>query len=386
MGKTVWVAAVLVALVVAPGRSAAAPTTWREVTTGVQRGQVGVLRLGKNLLISWTRLRNNKVDLMTTLIRPDGSIAWTAPIFAGWTSMGDSDLVPTKTGGVRAFWDGVRGLPNPKLDGINTAVAPAAGSPWKLGPTSIVNEGVIKMPGAGIAKDFSPLQTWSVNGGSIAVHKDFDPDAAASQYDKRPGCCSTSPDLVTDKTGSMTVAWCNSGTKPNGIHIQGIDPATGKPAGPRQLLAGSAVGFEGKPRRNCDGQRVAVAARAGGGTFFAATSGYPIDSRVLVWRMGTKQPMVVATNANSERFATLSADHQGHIWVAWYDGGAKLVKVRRTNAHGTAFGPTIVLAPPANTASIYNVAISATASGADVLITRLGFDNNAGVWLTHVKA
>jgi hypothetical protein len=380
----------LVAAMSLPNTSAAPATQWTRLPDTHARGQLGLLRVGKKLVVAWVRQRATKYDLMATTIGPNDTIVDTSPIVSGWLSIGDAALVPTKNGGIRVFFEGTRKNLTDKLSGLNTAVAPAAGTPWTLTPASIVvsDEAYTRTPAAAVAKDLTPFEAWHTSGSVIAVHRGLDPNDPNGHFDGGTACCTVSPGLATDaKTGALTVAWCDDAEKSNGIMAQGVNLASGAPSGQRQTLSGSATPNAGKLRRRCDGNhRTAIVARHGGGVFVAAPVGYPTATAVKLWHLGTKQPVTLGNNANNHDLVSISADRFGRLWVAWFDDGSQAVIVRRSDTQGTNFGPPIKLTPPGNPANIYDVELSAAATGADVFIFRLGFDATNSFFYAHVAS
>ena len=374
-----------------PGQAGGA-VQWTKLTDYNESGQLGLLRFGKKTLGAWPRQRAGKYDLMASVIASDGKFT-TTPIAMGWQGLGDVALVPTKNGGARAFFSGAKtGNPNDKLYGLNSATAPAGLASWTLDLASVVKGDLAytRSPGATIAKDFTPLETWHSEGYQIVTHRGLNPADANHYFDKSLQCCVINPNIARDlKTNTITAGWCAGSERANGIFVQGVNPATGAAMGPKKLLAGSTVSSEGRQRRKCDAQhRLAVTARKGGGIYVAAGAGFPTASKVQVWRVGKQQPTTVANSSVDHSLVSLSSDADGHVWAVWAEatGGLSTIGVRRSDAQGNAFGPAIMFnGPPAN-ANIYDVNVAAVPGGAWVFARALLFTGKNVVYFTKVTA
>ena len=128
-------ALVVVFMVSAAARqpSASSAAQWTQLTDNKAStlNQIDLLRVGKKLFVAWSRSGpTSKYDLMLTIIGENGTIEKTVPIVTGWGSIRVPALVPTSSGGVRVFFSGTRSnnLGEP-LSGLNTATAPATGTP-----------------------------------------------------------------------------------------------------------------------------------------------------------------------------------------------------------------------------------------------------------------
>ena len=236
-------------------------------------------------------------------------------------------------------------------------------------------------------KDFTPFETWHISGRTIAVHRGLDPKQANAHYDGGNLCCSVASNLAADaKTGVLTVAWCDDSDRANGVMVQTVNPVDGTSSGKRSMLAGSATPNEGRARRKCDANhRTAIVARHGGGVFVAAPAGYPKASSVLVWRLGTRNPLVLDRNADEDGLVSLAADRFGRVWVAWYNSGKQSIEIRHSDATGKAFGSPMSLPIPGNTSGIFDLALSPGASGVDVFLFRIGLDATYAFFHTNVS-
>src|SRR5205823_3987557 len=66
--------------------------------------------------------------------------------------------------------------------------------------------------------------------------------------------------------------------------------------------------------------------------------------------VGSSSPKVVpGSHSVSGARVALAASPNGRLWVAWYDGGKKVVHALRTNTTGTSFGVIRTIKPPSHT-------------------------------------
>jgi hypothetical protein len=377
------VLALICALGLVHTAGAGRPGRWDRITTPTQSGvaQIGVLRVGGTLHVVWQRRTGpNTDDLVHTPISSAGAPGAATTIVSGWSGVGDAALVPGPGGGLRLFFSGTRSTtPGEPLFGLNTATAPASGTPWTVAPASIATADFAhaRTPAAALAPDGTPFQTW-YSAGTTVVHRGLDPGTPDHEY-PAPDGVSVRPNIVTDpSSGRMFVAWCTF-TAASGVYLQQVDVASGAPAGTAQKLAGSTTTFEGQEYGTCNlegtvAHRTALAARVGGGVYVATAAGYPSQTRVLVWRLTSAgalaQTIPVASAASvSHALVALAADPAGRIWVAWRQSGAAGTRVfaRRSNRAGTTFGAVVSAPPPPGAAQLDVIDLAPQAGLTDVL-------------------
>lgn len=386
---TLFVALTLLGPAVGAAVPAAGSVKWKVLSDQNAVGQTGVLRFGQKTLVSWTRQRAGKYDLMATVIAANGTLT-TQAIVSGWDGIGDSVLVPTKNGGARVIFNGAKKNSLTKLNGMNTATTPPSLASWTLLPQSIAvdNQAYVRPPSATVAKDFTPLTAFQTEGFDLALHRGLDSKTADAIFDSSASCCVEDPNLATDRVSSgITMAWCASSERANGVFTQGVDPATGQPLGKKTLLGGSAAPSGGRGRKDCpEAQRIGMAARKGGGVYVAAATGFPTATKVLVWKLGQKNPMTATSSSSGHSDAALSADGDGHVWVTWLEatGGAQTIGVRRTDAQGAAFGAVTEFAGPPANFGVYNVNVAAVPGGAWVIARALLQNGKNVIYYTKI--
>jgi hypothetical protein len=325
---------------------AGSPGRWTSVVEGPKAPSVsqelGVARTSDGVLnVAWSE---DLADVRVRPITPAGQAGATTTIVSGWSLGADPTLI-AGTSGLRVFFAGV--IP---IEGLVTATAPGAGGPWTT-PTLVENAEFARGRTAGVATgpDGTPIQTW-YSVGDIVVHRGLSPGGVVALSS---GGTNVRPDIVTEASGSVFVAWCNFGPAGQGVLVRRVDPATASPIGAPVQLPGSTTEFQGAPQASCVlesevSRREPIAARIGGGVFVAGTSGYPNLSRVLVWRVdasGSVASTMIAASAKSASYSepAIAAAPDGRIWVAWLEpaGAGKRLVARRSNRAGTIFGAPV---------------------------------------------
>jgi hypothetical protein len=214
-----------------------------------------------------------------------------------------------------------------------------------------------------------PIQTWYAVGEPL-VHVGLDPN--------NPGVLHSPPGLnqniaADPGSGETWIAWCNGLTPAAGlgVWVARIDPTTGAAAAAAVRVPGSFTRFQGVDQHLCPAAaRTPLVARAGGGFFVATVTGYPTETDLIVWRIGSARPVVVARSKDglSEEVA-LAADPSGRIWVGWSDsaGGKPVVYFRRSNRAATVWGATVSVNAPPSSVDFGNLDLAAQTGRLDVV-------------------
>ena len=138
-------------------------------------------------------------------------------------------------------------------------------------------------------------------------------------------------------------------TTENGIQVGQILPSLGAFS---QAPASTLI-RDGSPDSLDPGQRVAMAARAGGGVYVAYNVGYPSVSTVRLLQVGTSNTMDVPGSAGA-RAVSLAAGPDGRLWVTWIAGTK--VKAVHTNAAATRFGAVGTWGAPRGASTLWHSA------------------------------
>ena len=375
---------------VAPGASGAPQGKWTQLTTGGgQSGtrNVGVARTSDGALhVVWQR---EPGAVLHTSIAPSGRVGSATQIVTGWAGIGDADVAVGARGELLAFWAGARttntGEP---LFGLNLATSTTGGTSWALTPASIFtgNFAHARTPNVAVVNGV-PIQTWYAVGEPF-VHVGLDPNNPGVLH-APPG---TNQSIAADPaSGETWIAWCN-GLTPTaglGVWVERVDPATGAAAAAAVRVPGSFTRFQGADAHLCPpAARTPLVARAGGGFFVATVTGYPTETDLIVWRIGSARPVVVARSKDglSEEVA-LAADPSGRIWVGWSDrapSGRPVVYFRRSNRAATAWGATVAVNAPAQSTDFANLDLAAQTGRLDV-VARFSTGTTPNLFHTQVS-
>jgi hypothetical protein len=341
--RRILVTAAVVALVVSATAVAGAPGSWTRLPgTVVNFAEPGLARTNDGTLhVVWTRKSGTKAELAHVAVKPNGAVGSAAVALGGWSGMSHPDLLRMPDGTLRAFFGGIRTTAaNEPNDSMNTATAPASGTPWTLqtgNAAQSTSAYATNVAGAGLAKDGTPISTWSTTPG-VGYHYGLDP-ADPDVLIKADTCCLYDPDVGIDSsTGAAYVAfWSNQKNVP-GVFAQSIGPTAVK--GPRTLAPGSVTG---RDSLGADG-RVPITGRIGGpGVFVVYGQGYPTFKTVAVWRVGSSKPQLVI-NADNAKHPNVAAAPEGRLWLVWSEGTK--IRAARTNRAVTRLGPPSALSSP----------------------------------------
>jgi hypothetical protein len=363
---------------------AAQAAGWVKVTSnGAGTDQVGLLRTADGKLhLAWPRTAGPTTeDLLHTTLSPSGKLLGTTPIQSGWAGIENPALVQGPEG-LRAFWGGQRTTvteePNQEL---NTALSVDGGASWGLQTGSVVPIGA-QAYGSPVAAatlpDGTPLEAWAGTLGTW-VHAGLVPDALNHDFQAPLGNYGYDTGLAADAAGRAVLAWYSNAAGHLGVYAQDVG-ADGSPVG-------SAVNFPGTANMKI-GQigRTAIVARPGGGFYVAYATGYPVQKRIRVWKVGAASAPIVARTARGS-YATIAADDAGRLWVAWVDddGGDPHILARRSNPSGKVFGETVDAGRAGKSFQAYHLDASATDGALDIL-TRfsVGTTSDAATFHTRV--
>lgn len=221
--------------------------------------------------------------------------------------------------------------------------------------------------------------------GSLAVdhfgHREVEPGPTKQ-------CCVAEPGLAAGgQTGTIWVTYASPITGHEGVFARRL-LASGKPAGPAELLPGSATGGSAITPQ----QRVDTTGRGlgSGGVYVAYEHGDPVATALDVGRLGSPAPATVATFEGPGQLAgpALTAAPGGRLWAAWFfgRGTAPALFVRLSSATATSYGAVQKIPLPPGTTTVWKVYLSARASALDVLalVTQHGDDADAAYWHAQI--
>jgi hypothetical protein len=355
-------AAVACWLLLAP----AAQADWERITSAsptTTSGQTALVRTPDALHMVWRATSasyRHRIDHRAVL--PDGTLSPTVTVTEDWIEMSDPGLTAS-TEGLRAIWGGVRSAhPDEINTELNTALTVDGGTTWSVQDGSIVQPGTdaADAPVSAAAQaDGAPLAAWATGGGTW-THRGVDPAVPVVNIQAPLGGSGTRPGVAS--VGARTVvAWYSSSSAGRGVYAQEIAP-DGSAAGAPTVMPGTTSVRTPMPGRT------PVASRIGGKVFVVYAVGSTASKRILLWNVGSGTTRTIA-RAAGEVTATVTADPQGRLYVAWTtrSGGRDRVMVRRSNARATSFGDVVDASRPPSGAVARSLDMSAIDGSVDVV-------------------
>lgn len=338
---------------------------------GLARTQDGVLH------VVYTRRNGTKEDMIHLEISPAGKVGPDAVALGGWSAMAHPDLLRMPDGSLRAFVGGIRstnvGETNKRL---STATAPASGAPWTLKPGDVVQAPsayATGVTGAGLAKDGTPISTWSGSPG-LGFHYGIDASTADGKI-PQSGCCLYTPEIAVDSASGQ--AWVGFHSNENagpGLYVNAIGP--NGPQGGRRLAQGSVVGKSSI----YPGNRTSLTGRIGaGGVYLLYGQGYPTFKTLALWKVDTAKPHLVL-KADRNEHANIAAAPDGRLWLMWEQNGT--IYAARTNRSATRLGAVNAIRTPSG-ASIYRLNGEGSAGPLD-LIANMQAAGGQALWHQQV--
>ena len=372
-------AAALTLLAVAATAQAGPRGQWTRLPgTVINFAEPGLARTSDGVLhVIYQRGNGTKEDLIHLEVSPAGKVGADAVALGGWATMSHPDLMRMPDGTLRAFFGGIRSTAAGETNtSLNTATAPAAGAPWtlKLGKAAQSTSAyAASVTGAGLAKDGTPISTWSGTPG-LGFHYGIspaDPDRAIPQS----GCCLYTPEIAVDSaTGQAWVAFHSNEDANPGLFANAIGP--GGPQGGRRLAQGSVVGKSSI----YPGNRASITGRIGsGGVYLFYGQGYPTFKTLALWKVDTAKPQIVL-KADRNEHANVAAAPDGRLWLMWEQN--ETIFAARTNKTASRVGAANALKPPSG-GTIYRLNGEGSSGPLD-LIANLQAGGQQGFWHQQV--
>jgi hypothetical protein len=314
------------------------------------------------LHVVYTRKSGSKEDLVHLEVSPAGKLGPAAVAFGGWSGMAHPDLLRMPDGSLRAFFGGIRSTsPGETNNSLNTATAPAAGTPWTLTPGKVAQSTsayATSVTGAGLAKDGTPISAWAGSPG-LGFHYGVDPNQADRTI-PQSGCCLYTPEIAVDAaSGQAWVGFYSNENASPGLFANAIGP-NGPQAG-RRLAPGSVTG---KSSIN-PGNRASLTGRIGaGGAYLFYGQGYPTFKTLALWKVDTAKPQLVL-KADRNEHANVAPAPQGRLWLMWEQSGT--IHAARTNKSATRLGAVNTLRAPGSR-TIYRLNGEGSAGPLDLIV------------------
>ena len=338
-----------------------------------------VARFGSTLQVIWgSEMSSSSGSYFTAMLDGAGNV--TTPsreIISNWKTLTDDPTVTT-IGGQRFL--AFSGLAD-GLTGAEYYATSSDGLTWTKGAGSLsaaqsayTDEGSDLLDNAG-----TPVWVGNAHAASLSWHVGISPtDPAPAGSDgtlSLTGCCSYYAAAARDEaSGAVYSAFYSNISTPtvDGIQVGQILPTQGTFAQAPGSSNGSGDSVD-------PGQRVAMAARTGGGVYVAYKLGYPTVTGIRVLQVGTGNTMDVPGSAGAKGVA-LSGGPDGRLWVTWISNNK--IKAVHTNAAATKFGSVGSWGAPHGTSTMWHVTSSAVAGGLDI-VTSTSVAEKINVWHTQ---
>lgn len=377
-GREAVAATAVVVLAVASTAAAGPRGQWTRLPgTVINFAEPGLARTSNGVLhVVYVRKNGTKEDLVHVEVSASGTVGAAAVALGGWSSMSHADLLRMPDNTLRAFFGGIRSTSAGETNNaMNTATAPASGSPWTLKPGKAAQAAyayATSVTGAGLAKDGTPISAWSGTPG-LGFHYGInpaDPDGKIPQS----GCCLYNPEIAVDSaSGQAWVGFYSNENSGPGVYVNPIGPSG--PQGGRKLAAGSVTGRGSV----APGNRTSLSGRIGaGGVYLFFGQGYPTYRTLALWKVDSGRPALVVKADRSEH-ANLAAAPEGRLWLMWEQSGT--IYAVRTNKAATRIGAVTMLKPPGGT--VYRLNGEGSAGPLDLIANVLG-GGGQGFWHQQV--
>ena len=369
------VAAVVVVLAVAGSAAAGPPGQWTKLPgTVINFAEPGLARTSDGVLhVVYTRKNGTKEELVHLEVSAAGKVGVGTVALGGWSSMSHPDLLRMPDGSLRVFFGGIRSTnPGETNNALNTATAPASGAPWTLKPGKAAQATyayATSVAGAGLAKDGTPISTWSGSPG-LGFHYGVDPSTPDGKI-PQSSCCLYSPEVAVDSaSGQAWVGFHSNESATPGLYVNAIGP--NGPQGGRRLAPGSVSG----KNSIYPGNRTSLTGRIGaGGVYLFFGQGYPTFKTLALWKVDTANPQLVI-KADRNEHANVAAAPEGRLWLMWEQNGT--IFATRTNRAATKVGGVNAISPPVG-ATIYRLNGEGSAGPLDLIANT----SSGGQFLWH---
>jgi len=372
----------VLAVVAACALPAAAGAAWKPIGTSGQLNvsdAIGTARTGDGVLhVGWFRLVPPAgYDVLQTPITATGAIRPPVPIVTGWASAeGPTLLAQGST--LQAFWSGSRTtVTGDPTEGVDQATSPDAGATWAISPSAIATGDFASSRDASVvASGATLLQSWYAAQETV-VHAGSDPAVPA----QRGYGSGTDQALAGSASGQVVAAWCTGVQGPNGVFVQGVDPATGAPLGAAALMPGSTAVVGGAAASFCPANtRVPLVARSNGGFYVLSTDGN--RRAVRLWPYGAARSTTVSAGSTTKQQLALAGDPKGRLWAGWIEDDELVLRRSCDKPGSLSFGPAVRLPLPSGK-TVYQLDLAAQADRVDAIAR--GSDGTT-VSLLHTQA
>jgi len=343
-------------------------------TAGRNIDEVALARTNDGTLhVLWRGRAGSTETIKHAPVSKAGAVGQVTTAVSGFNALGNPDVAVRPDGSLQLFVGAIRS----GSAGIHSATAGAPGTTWSAA-SRVSTSTTPGDPGAALGADGTPFFVWAAGTNMWAHLGPFSggqPPEAEPSIGPTPQCCFYDPEVAVDRTsGDVYTAFYSNVSNQNGLFVQRIHPSQG----PRQLAPGAVTNGDSiQP-----GFRTAFVARDGGGVFLAYCTGYPSCTRVVLWRVGTGSPLVVAAGTRIED-VNLANGPDGRLWLMWQDSSKRQVFAARTNAAATRVGAVVAVAPPPRTSTVWKLGGQGSLGPLD-LLAHVSTPGSIASWHTQV--
>ena len=376
----------------------AAPGDWTQLSTFAAAtdlpkmaniDQPTAARFGSSLQVVWSGQGTSGSNYYSAIVDGSGHVSTPShEIISNWSGLTENPALIDLNGQRFLAFSGLKSTTTgaPYTVGAEYYATSADGQAFTVGAGSM---SAATTAYAGYGNDVvnnGGTPVWVGNAGTtsgLSWHSGIaasDPAPAGSDgFFGLSGCCAYDAATARDaSTGAVYAAFYSnsSGTSEQGIQVGQILPTQGA----FSQAPGSLTSNDYGNNSVSPDQRVAMAARAGGGVYVAYAMGYPSTTTIRVLQVGTTHTMDLPVSGRVGRIS-LTADPAGRIWLVY--GQDDRVKAVHTNAAATQFGAVGSWGAPRGATTVWHTAAIGSSGGLDIVITSNGADNKINVWHTQ---
>jgi hypothetical protein len=307
-------------------------------------------------------------DLLERSISSAGTVGSASTLVSGWSSLENPALVATGGRGLDLFVGAIRSTkPHETITNLAWLRSTDGGAAWTLQPGDVAKNGAADASdmAAALGSDGTPFEAWG-SSDCLCVHRGTNSTTANSDFQAGLGDFGYEPGMAVDPaSGRVMVAWYSNGTGHAGVYAAAVNRATGARLGPPMRMPGTSSLADGP-----FSGRTQIVGRPGSGLYVAYEGGYPVQSNVLLWRVGAARSTVLAHNASGVRSVGLASTPTGRLWVYWAttsSAGAPVIHAQRSNTSATRWGAPVTFKPPHGASTSWNLVGNAQAGPLDLV-------------------
>lgn len=368
---------------------------WTQLTTTAVSSIDGVdlQSFGRQIEFVWSQTSKNR--LLTRIVDTAAHPLAAPKTLLTWASINTYPSI-IRAGSTRVIsFSGINGATGSEYTAGNQYVLYSTdnGASWHLSTQVLSNDtnayGSYGSDTAWVGPN-TPVQAFtSGSADAVSVHAgftDYPPATNTDPHGANTGPFAYNTGLGYDsKAHKVWAAWFSNDTKRShlGVDVQPVYPNFGTAL----HAPDSYSSYSGSLGTTAIGvtQRIGVAVRSGGGDYVGYSVGYPQGTRVALWRIGSRKPMLLASGGDADGHVDAIAGTKGRVWLVWHDDNQRTIRIARTGTNGSGLAVQCSVATPRGSTDVYD--LTGTPVGSDLL---LAMNANAGgsssqLWSKVVK-